>query len=147
MTLAEAYTALANVLLNDAGLTTWAEDIGGPLQVLRANRDIGTLSPRELPALVVELGGGRGIEAVGGWEQHVTPDLAFALVWEETDYDRVFAQKVALPDLVSAALIANATLGDTVDKVWLSRWEPDHGFFHPRHSMRFVATAELWIGR
>lgn len=147
MSLSAAYTELANVITGDAGIVAWAASAGGTLTVLKGNRVVERIDPSELPALVMEMGSGRVEPAVSGHVSENRHEMRLSFVWEDEGEALAFSQRLALVPLVQKAVMGNATLDGSVDGAWVSEWEPDYGYNHPRQSVGFIVSADLMISR
>lgn len=147
MSLPDAYTNLASTLTGDADLTAWAAAVGGPLTVLRGNREVGRIPAAQLPALVLEPGDFDAELLVAGKQHDLTVEMKVSFVWTEKTEEDAFGRKQALPELVTRALMNDGTLGDAVAGAWVSAGRADFGYDHPRHAMGFTVTADLRVSR
>lgn len=143
-----ALQGLGVALIADAGLTAWARShFGRDLKLVNGNRPTERLGASLLPALVVEAGAGRAEELVHGRQMEAVHELNGAIVWHTQDEDAAFVQRIALPDLIATALMADRRLGGAVEGAWLQSWEPDRGANHPTNVFRFAVAAEDFIER
>lgn len=146
MSLAAFHANLKALLLADTGLSGWATThFAKALTAVDGNVPVEVIRDDELPALIFELGDGTSSILVGGHSQDSASDLLLALVWHEEDPAAAFAQRTALPELLVQAVMADPTLGGTVDGAWVNAWEPDRAVYHPRHVFRATVRGEFAI--
>lgn len=141
-----ALQGLGTVLMADAGLKAWArQHLDHALHLVNGNRPTQVVVDHKLPALVIEMGAGDSEEQIHGHEMAAVTELQGVIVWQEQDEDAAFVQRIALPDLIAKALMADRSLGGRVDGAWLQSWEPDRGANHPLNVFRFIVAAEYAI--
>lgn len=146
MSLQAFHTALRAQLLADTGLDAWAQShFGRGFTGLDSNRPVSLLRENESPVLIFELDDASAEIFVGGSEQEVSTALLVAAGWVETDYSAAFSQRLALPELMLQAVMADPTLGGAVGSAWVSAWSPDKAANHPKHFMAFTVSAEYDI--
>jgi len=146
VSLASYHAQLKALLLANAGLVAWARDnFGSGLVAIDGNVEVERVRPREMPALIFELGNAELEIEVGNYSQTAQAEMLLAVVWHEDDPARAFAQRLALPDLMAKAVMSDHVLAGAVDGAWLSKWESDKGVNHPRHVVRFTISGEFTI--
>lgn len=146
MSLATFHSGLKARLLADTGLSSWATThFSKSLTAIDGNRRIKSINQTDVPALIFELGDGDNTEEVGNHYQRPTTEISVVLVWQEQVPETAFAQRLALPDLLIKAVMADGTLGGNVDGAWVSDWSPDRGANHPVQIMRFTVTGMLTV--
>lgn len=144
MSLAAFHAGLKAQLTSDTALKAWAQGhFKRNLTAIDGNREIDTITAEESPALLFEIGAGDSAPEVGGYRQHVDGAMQTAVAWYEADPARALAQRVALVDLMIAAVLRNPDLSDAVDGAWVSRYEPVRGGRPFMHVMRFQVSGEF----
>lgn len=148
MSLATFHDGLKAALAADTALDNWANShFGKSLTFVDGNTPIQSLPQDKVPALLLELGDGDNTEEVGNEYQQPETEILGAVVWQEQDRANAFSQRLALPDLLVKAVMADGTLGGKVDGAWVSSWETDKGANHPVQVLRFTVTGQFTIYR
>jgi len=135
---------LAKTLTTDAKLKAWAfNHFGEAFTTIYSNRPVSQIHSSELPAFIFEMGDGDSDIEVAGINQFFETTMDFVIVWNEANQEKAFNQRAELPELVTLALMNNATLSGSCNGVWLSSYESDRSANHPRHFMQIKITAQF----
>lgn len=140
------YDGLIALLPADSGLAGWATThFSKSIEIIKANVPVEKIAADKLPAAIIEIGDTDTEVQVGGERQEAVHDLPFSMVWIENDAATAFTQRLQLHDLMIQALMTSGTLGVAGASAWISEAQSDKNIFHPRHVMRFQATASYTV--
>lgn len=150
---------VATLLATDVTLQTELALLLGAsvTRVIRGNVPVQSIPSDQWPCWIVEHANGKaesitqgGGDAdglvIGGSRQSFASELDIALLWNEADRDRAFAQRGRLPTLLAQLLLRNPSPGGT-SLAFLRSWQPDQAIHHPQHLWQCVLQGEYVIRR
>jgi hypothetical protein len=106
-------TSLAAMFAADTDLTAWrtAYHDGKAFTVLRGNRTLVTVQPSQIPALIMDLDPMQVSQRLANQASDVVGGISGSIVWQESNPDDAFTQRVGLPQMIINAVMSDPRLG------------------------------------
>lgn len=148
MSIEHIQSELDTILRADAGVAAWLASTapGKTWATVKNNRPVGRIQGQDIPGIGYEpLPEPAELEREASDRTTVTFTLAVYFIWHEDDHASSFDQRLTLHEPFIQALMANGTLNDKADEVYVTGIQGDGNAHHPKHILRFDVTGIFQI--